>query len=277
MIYKIGMIGPEINHLQTVLVGQGFDPGPISGIFTPATQAAVIQFQQRHLDDEGRWLAPDGEVGPRTWWALEHPSGVAQKSNLGAVAKNAGMDLIPKGLTPKRHALCAFEVGLWEANVHEVPDGSNGGDGVDRINGGRHDQWCMETQQFALEEVLHFNPFGQRGASCYYTMMTAKRLGFWRPLNSAYIAIPGDIFVMLHDLGGGYSPGHTGMKLRGSENGAVFNTIAGNEGNRIKLGLRWISQKGLAGWINVFGPEEQPVAWERGVVVAQAVAAERTT
>lgn len=264
-IYKIGDRGAEIKSLQKILAAQGFNPGLADGFFGDQTKNAVIKFQQTHLDEAGHWLVPDGEVGPKTWWALEHPSGDSQRSGLEAE--------IPAGLTPQRLALCRFELALWKKNVHEIPDGSNGGDGVDVITGGHHDAWCMHTQQYSLEHVLGHNPFGARQPSCYSTMVIAKEKGWWNPRKD-YHPIPGDLMIMLHSLSGGWSPGHTGMVLR--VGGFGFNTIEGNCGNRIKLGYRKFSQVGLAGFINVFGPGEQPTGWEHGVIAARAVAADST-
>lgn len=60
----IGSRGPSVTQLQQLLRNQGFDPGPIDGIFGSRTQAAVRAFQQE-VD-----LVVDGIVGIRTWTAL---------------------------------------------------------------------------------------------------------------------------------------------------------------------------------------------------------------
>jgi murein DD-endopeptidase MepM/ murein hydrolase activator NlpD len=54
-----GMRGTEVQQLQRLL---GLSP---DGLFGPATQAAVVAFQQQ------RGLGADGIVGPETWAALE--------------------------------------------------------------------------------------------------------------------------------------------------------------------------------------------------------------
>ena len=61
---RIGSTGPAVTRLQQLLRNEGFDPGPIDGIFGSRTQAAVIEFQ-REMD-----LVADGIVGIRTWTAL---------------------------------------------------------------------------------------------------------------------------------------------------------------------------------------------------------------
>lgn len=63
-VLSIGSSGPSVAQLQQLLKTAGFDPGPIDGIFGPATQAAVIAFQRE------MHLIVDGIVGIRTWTAL---------------------------------------------------------------------------------------------------------------------------------------------------------------------------------------------------------------
>lgn len=56
--------GCAVFELQTRLVERRFDPGPVDGIYGPATAAAVRAFQQAN------GLDIDGVVGPATWAAL---------------------------------------------------------------------------------------------------------------------------------------------------------------------------------------------------------------
>lgn len=60
-----GARGPEVRELQRLLLGWGYNPGPIDGIFGRMTEQAVLQFQSDHR------LTPDGIVGPITWQALQ--------------------------------------------------------------------------------------------------------------------------------------------------------------------------------------------------------------
>ena len=53
-----------VAHLQQLLIDQGYDPGPVDGIFGPRTDAAVRSYQR------DRGLAADGVVGPLTWASL---------------------------------------------------------------------------------------------------------------------------------------------------------------------------------------------------------------
>lgn len=59
-----GSRGPTVSDLQKRLKAQGFDPGPLDGIFGTKTDAAVRAFQR------AKKLTVDGIVGPKTWGAL---------------------------------------------------------------------------------------------------------------------------------------------------------------------------------------------------------------
>ncbi|NEQ45263.1 MAG: peptidoglycan-binding protein [Leptolyngbya sp. SIOISBB] len=63
-ILRQGMVGPAVARVQESLRDRGFYDGAIDGIFGPATEAAVMEFQI------STQLADDGVVGPATWQAL---------------------------------------------------------------------------------------------------------------------------------------------------------------------------------------------------------------
>lgn len=58
--------GPDVQQAQTALGRWGFNLVP-DGVFGPATQRAVEQFQRR------QGLTPDGIIGPQTWAVLQRP------------------------------------------------------------------------------------------------------------------------------------------------------------------------------------------------------------
>lgn len=60
-----GARGNEVRELQRLLLGWGYNPGPIDGVFGAKTEQAVLQFQRDH------GLTRDGIVGPITWRALQ--------------------------------------------------------------------------------------------------------------------------------------------------------------------------------------------------------------
>lgn len=59
-----GAQGEDVRQLQTALVGWGYDPGTVDGIFGKKTEAAVKAFQK------AQGLTADGICGPKTWAAL---------------------------------------------------------------------------------------------------------------------------------------------------------------------------------------------------------------
>ncbi len=61
---RIGSRGASVQHLQQLLRNEGYDPGPIDGIFGARTQSAVMAFQR------DTHIAVDGIVGVQTWTAL---------------------------------------------------------------------------------------------------------------------------------------------------------------------------------------------------------------
>lgn len=62
---RFGDAGPAVAELQRLLAANGFDPGPVDGIFGPLTEAAVLA-AQRHYG-----LTVDGLAGRMTVGALQ--------------------------------------------------------------------------------------------------------------------------------------------------------------------------------------------------------------
>lgn len=69
-ILRRGDRGPQVRRLQIALNTNGFSPGPIDGIFGPATERAVRNLQA------ARGLAVTGVVNVATWQALGFNCGV---------------------------------------------------------------------------------------------------------------------------------------------------------------------------------------------------------
>ncbi|HKG91799.1 MAG TPA: peptidoglycan-binding domain-containing protein [Gemmatimonadaceae bacterium] len=66
---KLGMEGDDVTMLQQLLTERGYPVAPV-GTFGPKTFAALCDFQEHNLDQGGRALEIDGQVGPATWWSL---------------------------------------------------------------------------------------------------------------------------------------------------------------------------------------------------------------
>ncbi len=63
-VLSIGSRGASVQHLQQLLINQGYNPGSVDGIFGSQTRTAVMVFQR------DTHIAVDGIVGVRTWTAL---------------------------------------------------------------------------------------------------------------------------------------------------------------------------------------------------------------
>ena len=270
---KRGDHGPEVVKLQQILAEEGFLTGACDGVFGKLTHEAVSYFQDTHVGPDGGHLADDGVVGPKTWWALENATAPVQRSQ--APGK------IPAGLSPQRQKL--LEVALAEEGVREDPNGSNRGPRIDEFisweghaAGEKGPPWCCFFWSWAVKQALGTYPFGRRLARCYDAAAKAMELGQWRDKGSSYIPLPGDAFVCLpRDEGGKLvdGAGHIGLVLRVEvrDGQAVrFNTVEGNCGNAVKVGVREVAHGRLAGFINLFPPEEQPTGVETGILEGAA-------
>lgn len=80
-----GSTGQEVRALQEFLKQQGFDPGPIDGIFGPRTQQAVEAYQR------ARGLTPDGVVGPQTKAAIARDRSIQQQRGSRGVENPAAV------------------------------------------------------------------------------------------------------------------------------------------------------------------------------------------
>jgi len=193
------------------------DPNDVA--FDDRTRQAIMFFQARHVDAQGRPLRQDGEVGPLTWAALFGDSSLP-------VATAAGDSLLGTVLEI---------AGAQEAkNVREVPKDSNRGPEVDEylrragVNPGL--SWCCAFVYWCFDEAArqlgrknpmvktagcldHWHRAAATGAKCIPAARAVDNLGLVRP---------GMIFVMDH--GGGL--GHTGLVEKVAS--GLLTTIEGN-------------------------------------------------
>ena len=73
-VLRLGSSGLPVRRLQSRMTAVGFDTGGVDGRFSPKTEVAVKDLQQRSH------LAVDGVVGPQTWGvvdALENEGGAS--------------------------------------------------------------------------------------------------------------------------------------------------------------------------------------------------------
>lgn len=260
---KYGSRGPEVARLVELLTSHGCAPRPPVTSSNPrfgrAIENMVLYFQMTHQGKDGKWLDVDGQVGKNTWWALEHARGTPQRSFL-----EAG---IPKGISGIRKAL--LETAVKEHGVREDRWRPNRGKDVDKYQpsdvtsdptcDGR--PWCAYFVSWVVKEVYGKHLLGRPVASVWTAYQRARQHGRW--LSKRSLPAPGDAFVMLYgdDYQTEWCTGHIGLVLQVAKDGKSINTIEGNCGDRVKIGLRWLSDPKVKGFINIVG--DRP-SFERG-------------
>ncbi|TDI82236.1 MAG: CHAP domain-containing protein [Caldithrix sp.] len=268
---RFGDKGEDVKVLQRILMEQGYFAGKTAGNFLKFTQAAVIYFQETHLGPDGEFLEADGIVGDKTWWALNNPSGEAQKSNLPRH--------IPVDLSPIRTEQLTIVLKEHELGVREDPDGSNWGDGVIKYKGFKGAPWCCYFWSWCNKQCFGAYSLKAKYGHCLSAWRKAESLGFARNKGN-YIPIPGDAFVMLYKKDGKLTgKGHIGFVYRvevAANRAVTINTVEGNSSNRVKIGKRNLASPSIVGFINSFPADEQPTDWERGLVEATSVAGDST-
>lgn len=195
----------------------------------------ISYFQTTHLGPDGKPLTPTGNLDEPTSWALQNPVGDAQKSNLEPA--------IQSGLETKRKAILEKALGEHAKNVKEEPNGSNRSKDIDKyfpkwlINGLEKQEagpaWCAFFVNWVVAQVLGKYPWKGCFGSCKRLVEAAQKSPECTVFADPKLAAPGDVFVILYGL-----TGHTGFVLRKNEQNTKINTVEGNCGNRVKVGLR---------------------------------------
>ncbi len=187
--------------------------------FGPKMKQAVQLFQVRSVDDEGRPLKPDGEVGSITWARLFGPDSVP--------SADTSSDSF---LTRVLNIASAEEA----KQIREQPRNSNRGPEVDvylkRVGLNPGFAWCCAFVYWCFDEAAlaagRANPM-VKTAGCIDHWNRAQSTGATRiPKSQATadpsLVQPGMIFVM--DFGGG--AGHTGLVEQ--VDGGLITTVEGN-------------------------------------------------
>lgn len=265
-----GDTGDAVLFLQHAMKIQGFfEKGTPKGNFLVLTDEAVRYFQMTHLGPDGTNLEVNGRVDEATWWALIHPSGSEQKSGL----KGRG----PKGLPAARRELLAIARKEHSAGTKEVPDGSNTGDGVTKIvPRGTKPPWCCFFVSWCWRQFTGEWPLSARHGHVLTFWREAKKKDMAHR-KADYTPRPGDAFVMLYSKKGRLTGrGHIGWVYSLAPDAKSFNTLEGNCGNRVKLGVRNVSQGTLVGFVNLFGDEDTEDTSERKLLKGSDVAGSGT-
>jgi hypothetical protein len=271
------MSGDDVKYVQTILQSEGFFDATPLGNYLGKTKSAVIAFQLAHIDEFGKQLEADGKIGTNTWWALHNPNGDAQRNFIPTVeVKNDA-----SGGDSPRHKMLAKLAVMHATGVREIPDGSNYGDGVTPIVnscGFKHGiAWCLAAQSYVFFEVTGEKPLGAMHVGCSLFWNEAVKRGVAHRKGS-YVPTPGDIAI--YNYGGGLNskgllsgPGHAACLARLSADGQKFNTFEGNMGNRLKFGVRSMSERILIGFVNIYGDAANLPVFPRGLTDAPAIAA----
>ena len=262
-VLKTGMSTPHVALVKALLRSQGAWTGTDGEEFGPKLKAAVQYFQGTHLGPQGAFLKGDGEVGPMTWWALYNPTGIPQKSFIKQPSKDdTGVFGRYAQLSKSRQDLLRVLFAEHAAGTHEIPDGSNQGDGVDKfITGYGAVPWCALFQSWAWKESHGDWPQGGRQGHVQTWWNLALKSGYAERKGKGYKPIPGDLAVWCFSGG----TGHITAVVAVDEKAAQFNSIGGNEGNRVKLGLRTIANEPrLAGFINLHADRDD--SFRRGLL-----------
>ena len=93
-ILRSGDRGPQVVRLQELCAASGRDPGPIDGIFGPATRRAVEKLQGEQS------LVRDGVVGPDTWSALLAAQPLVRLGSRGRPVQELQQLLVASGFDP---------------------------------------------------------------------------------------------------------------------------------------------------------------------------------
>ncbi len=184
---------------------------------------------------------------------------------------------IPEGLGSVRRRI--LEVALGELGVREKPPGSNRGPQIDRYlpewakRAKQGPAWCAFFAGWVFHEATGAWLPGGRLGNCNALMLAAKRAEQWRDKATDAI-LPGDCFVMDTDGDRG-AKGHIGFVLRVSPDYSVINTVEGNTGNAVRLGIRSLSDPRILGAICTV-PEDLAIDLVYGTIEAEDVAKDGT-
>jgi hypothetical protein len=181
---------------------------------------------------------------------------------------------IPAGLGPVRRRVLEVALAELDAGAREVPPGSNRGPRVDlylpawaRRNAGKGPSWCCYFAGWVHHQATGQGLPGGRVGLCQRVMLAADAVGLWVPKRMGSEPSPGDAFIMDTDGDRG-NRGHIGIVLRVSQDGRTINTVEGNSGHRVRLGLRHLDDPRILGWVDV-DPEDPAEGTERGTIPAR--------
>lgn len=212
----------------------------VNPVFGPKVKQAVQLFQARHVDEEGRPLKPDGELGAITWGVLFGQKTVANTDK-------PTDKLLGEGL--------AVALAEEARKIREIPPDSNRGPAVEAylasVGLGKGNPWCCAFTYWCFDRAAknkgRANPMVRTGGCLAHwngaPAKGAKRISAADAKNNPALLKPGMVFIM--DFGGGM--GHTGFIV--AVRGGLIDTVEGNtdasktrEGGGVYLLARKLSE-----------------------------------
>ncbi len=227
-----GSEGAEVRMCQTLLKKVGLGPGPIDGMFGPATHRAVVQFQEK------RGLEADGIVGPNTWTALRERSGAElDATQYGAPSSNRGGDQQTQKpqlpgqkpsrkppANPKDEAALRQEIlRVAESQIGTTEKGENRGGALkyQQAFGRGPEPWCADFVSWVYTQAGK----STNSPYCPTFVQQLKKQGRWKGKNDPQ---PGDL--VFFDWDGDKSADHVGIVKAVNADGSIT-TIEGNTAN----------------------------------------------
>ncbi len=178
---------------------------------------------------------------------------------------------IPEGLGPVRRRI--LEVALGELGVREERPNDGKRVKVYRPSWAKPAPWCAWFVGWVVHQATgRYLPGGHIG-SCMGLLRAAQRADVARVPRTDAI-LPGDVFVLDTDGAKG-GKGHVGFVLRVSPDYRVVNTVEGNCGNAVRLGVRSLDNPGLVGAICTV-PDDLAIDLVYGTIEAEDVAKDGT-
>lgn len=159
-------------------------------------------------------------------------------------------------IEPSLRGRAALSIALGEVGVRENPSASNRGacvpgakrGCVDAYTGGRHESWCAHFVSWAFEQT-GYSPFGHRAAVSSLRNWGHSQGRFIEQAKvgcGLFVPQAGDIFTMKRYQGSGHQRrlvgGHTGFVIRYDPVLAIFETVEGNNADRVVMGERTLSE-----------------------------------
>lgn len=217
---KLNDSGPAVGAIQQALLeaGETVDATELTAmLYGPSTRDAVTDFQLHHADAQGHALDHDGVVGPKTAWALEHPSASPFKTPGWHQSPVAGS-----------LALVA-QAAVGDIGRKEDPDGSNDGPDLVKFSTGGL-AWCAMAVSAWWAAYPGGSPFKRKSA--------VADLVAWGRANGGLVGIAdpgrvGDLGCFLR----GDGHGHVGL-IVGVGAGGKLSTVEGNCGNAVRGMIR---------------------------------------